>query len=95
MIALHVGLAHLERESLSERRAERNFVEEPAVHARDRHGPAFAARVDRLAQRAEPIGREKRRCLHLVVRRRRAVAPCASMPTASMQASGPRPPVIS
>ena len=57
-IAVHVRLAHLEGQPLGEGGAERHLVEEAAVDARDRHGPALAARLDRLAQRVRPVGAE-------------------------------------
>ena len=42
-VLVHVGLTHLQRQPLCERGAERELVEPPAVHTRDRHGPSLAA----------------------------------------------------
>ena len=93
-VAMHVRLPGLHRERLVHDRADRNLVDEAAVDAGHRDGAAVAAGHDRLAQRARPIRLQPHRLLHPVVG---ADDPCmcASMPTASMHASGPRPPVIS
>ena len=75
-VAHHVGLPHLEGQPLLERGAERDLVEEPAVDAGNRDDAALAAGVDRLPQRARPIGGQERRRLRPVdvgvERRRRA-----------------------
>ena len=90
-----VRLAHPERQALAERGADRELVDEAAVDAGDRDRAALAARQDRL-RAARSAGRS--RGASACFARSYAYwtpAPCASMPTASMHASGPRPPVSS
>src|SRR5436189_6160706 len=53
-VAHHMGLPHLQRESLCERGAERHFIDETAVHAGDGYGSALSTRVDRLTQCGGP-----------------------------------------
>ena len=74
-VLVHVGLAHLERQALGERGAERKLVEPAAVDAGDRDRAALAAGADRLPQRVRPVGGQIQRRLRPVVPRveRRAV----------------------
>ena len=74
--------------------AERELVDQAAVGADDRDDPAMPAGHDRLACGDRAVGLQHQGLLRAVVE---VAGPgmCASMPTASMQASGPRPPVIS
>ena len=94
-VALHVGLAHLERQPLVRTRRRtascrgsrrRRRGSRPCRPCGTRGSPGAARR---------PVGRQHRRRLRAGRSSASSVAPCASMPTASMHASGPRPPVIS
>ena len=94
-VALHVALAGLDRQRAVHHRAHRELVDEAAVDADHRDRPAVAAGHDRL-RAARTAGRSPASSPASRGRRRRAgPGTCASMPTASMHASGPRPPVIS
>ena len=66
-VALHVRLAALDRDRLVDDGAERQLVDEAAVHAGNGHRAALAARLDRLAQHAGPIGRQAHRLLRAIV----------------------------
>src|SRR4051794_18832503 len=93
-VAVPVLLGAAQGQRLVHHGAEGELVHEAGEDAEGEHRSALAAGVDRLAHRRGPVGLQPQLLLDLVVR---YCGPglCASMPTASMQTSGPRPPVIS
>ena len=88
-VAVHVGLAHLERQALGERRRRSGTCR---ASRRRRPGSRRCRPCGRPGSPGAgrgPVGLQHQRRLGAVVARRRASWPCASRPTASMQASGP------
>ena len=66
-VLVHVRLAHLERQPLRERGAQRKLVQPSAVDAGNRDRAALAAGADGLPKRMRPIGRHEHRRLGAVV----------------------------
>src|SRR5690606_28434856 len=65
--AVDVGLAHAEGQALVHRRAERNLVDQPAIHAGNGNDPGRAADIDHLAQHVRAVRLQHQRLLGAVV----------------------------
>src|SRR4051812_39050919 len=68
-VFLNVRLSHLQGQAFAERAAERNLVDETAVHAGNRHRPALAAAMQRLAEGVSAIELDTHGLLDAVVDR--------------------------
>ncbi len=68
-VSLHVRLSGFDGQPFVHHRAERQLVNHPNIHARDRDGAAFATIEDRLPQSVRAIGRQHQCCLHFIKHR--------------------------